>query len=120
MWAGTETATEWMGYMNGAVQAGQRAANEVIQASSQTVRNDNTFTNSQNFYTATPTQGFYWTTATNNPFPTPPQFINSQTGGNSAQNSTNVINSFLNMATQFLKDLTDQLEANSNQNAGGR
>ena len=30
-WAGTETATEWMGYMEGALQAGQRAANEVIR-----------------------------------------------------------------------------------------
>lgn len=29
-WAGTETATEWRGYMNGAVQAGQRAASEVL------------------------------------------------------------------------------------------
>ncbi|MBO0769590.1 MAG: flavin monoamine oxidase family protein [Solirubrobacterales bacterium] len=31
-WAGTETATVWMGYMSGGVQAGQRAASEVIQA----------------------------------------------------------------------------------------
>lgn len=30
VWAGTETATEWAGFMNGAVQAGQRAAKEVI------------------------------------------------------------------------------------------
>uniref|UniRef100_A0A914V2G5 Amine oxidase n=1 Tax=Plectus sambesii TaxID=2011161 RepID=A0A914V2G5_9BILA len=29
-WAGTETATEWSGYMSGAVQAGHRAAREVI------------------------------------------------------------------------------------------
>nr|CAD7259331.1 unnamed protein product [Timema shepardi] len=29
-WAGTETATQWCGYMNGAVQAGQRAAIEVM------------------------------------------------------------------------------------------
>ena len=29
-WAGTETATEWRGYMSGAVQAGQRAASEVL------------------------------------------------------------------------------------------
>lgn len=29
-WAGTESATEWRGYMDGAVQAGQRAANEVL------------------------------------------------------------------------------------------
>jgi monoamine oxidase len=28
-WAGTETATEWMGYLDGAIQAGQRAADEV-------------------------------------------------------------------------------------------
>jgi monoamine oxidase len=30
-WAGTETATEWIGYMEGAVQSGQRAAQEVIR-----------------------------------------------------------------------------------------
>lgn len=29
-WAGTETATEWTGYMEGAVDAGHRAADEVI------------------------------------------------------------------------------------------
>lgn len=29
-WAGTETATKWCGYMSGAVQAGQRAALEVL------------------------------------------------------------------------------------------
>ncbi|XP_023193750.1 probable flavin-containing monoamine oxidase A [Xiphophorus maculatus] len=29
-WAGTETATRWCGYMSGAVQAGQRAALEVL------------------------------------------------------------------------------------------
>jgi monoamine oxidase len=29
-WAGTETATEWHGYMEGAVRAGERAANEVV------------------------------------------------------------------------------------------
>jgi monoamine oxidase len=28
-WAGTETATEWMGYLEGAIQSGQRAADEV-------------------------------------------------------------------------------------------
>ena len=28
-WAGTDTATEWNGYMEGAVQAGERAAAEV-------------------------------------------------------------------------------------------
>jgi len=31
-WAGTETATRWAGYMDGAVQSGQRAAREVIAA----------------------------------------------------------------------------------------
>eukprot|EP01087_Luapelamoeba_hula_P012377 TRINITY_DN3448_c0_g1_i1.p1 TRINITY_DN3448_c0_g1~~TRINITY_DN3448_c0_g1_i1.p1 ORF type:complete len:320 (+),score=56.26 TRINITY_DN3448_c0_g1_i1:635-1594(+) len=30
-WAGTETATEWMGYMEGALQSGARAAKEIIQ-----------------------------------------------------------------------------------------
>jgi monoamine oxidase len=29
-WAGTETASEWMGYFDGAIQAGQRAAAEVL------------------------------------------------------------------------------------------
>jgi monoamine oxidase len=29
-WAGTETATQWTGYMDGAVQAGKRAASEVL------------------------------------------------------------------------------------------
>jgi len=29
-WAGTETATVWVGYMDGAVQYGQRAASEVL------------------------------------------------------------------------------------------
>jgi len=29
-WAGTETATEWSGYMDGAVQSGERAAAEVL------------------------------------------------------------------------------------------
>jgi monoamine oxidase len=29
-WAGTETATEWHGYMDGAVQSGQRVAKEVL------------------------------------------------------------------------------------------
>jgi monoamine oxidase len=32
-WAGTETATVWTSYMEGAVQSGQRAANEVLAAS---------------------------------------------------------------------------------------
>lgn len=31
-WAGTETATVWNGYMDGAVQSGERAANEVLAA----------------------------------------------------------------------------------------
>lgn len=29
-WAGTETATVWMGYMEGAVRAGERAAQEIV------------------------------------------------------------------------------------------
>jgi monoamine oxidase len=31
-WAGTETATHWSGYMDGAVQSGKRAATEVLEA----------------------------------------------------------------------------------------
>jgi monoamine oxidase len=31
-WAGTETATEWNGYIDGAIQAGERAADEVIRS----------------------------------------------------------------------------------------
>jgi monoamine oxidase len=31
-WAGTETATVWSGYMDGAVSSGQRAAAEVLAA----------------------------------------------------------------------------------------
>jgi monoamine oxidase len=31
-WAGTETATRWMGYMDGAIQSGKRAAAEVLRA----------------------------------------------------------------------------------------
>jgi monoamine oxidase len=31
-WAGTETATHWSGYMDGAVESGQRAAGEVQKA----------------------------------------------------------------------------------------
>jgi monoamine oxidase len=31
-WAGTETATEWNGYMEGALQAGERAAHEALAA----------------------------------------------------------------------------------------
>ena len=30
--AGTETATEWSGYMEGAVQAGERAARQILHA----------------------------------------------------------------------------------------
>jgi monoamine oxidase len=30
-WAGTETATQWAGYIEGALQAGERAAQEVLQ-----------------------------------------------------------------------------------------
>jgi len=30
-WAGTETATRWVGYMDGALDAGERAANEVVK-----------------------------------------------------------------------------------------
>jgi monoamine oxidase len=30
-WAGTETATRWMGYFDGAVQSGKRAAAEVLR-----------------------------------------------------------------------------------------
>ena len=29
-WAGTETATEWAGYMDGAIDSGLRAAGEVL------------------------------------------------------------------------------------------
>ena len=31
-WAGTETATRWMGYFDGAIQSGKRAAGEVLAA----------------------------------------------------------------------------------------
>jgi monoamine oxidase len=31
-WAGTETATRWMGYMDGAIQSGRRAAAEAMRA----------------------------------------------------------------------------------------
>lgn len=30
-WAGTETATEWRGYLEGAIEAGQRAAGQVLE-----------------------------------------------------------------------------------------
>jgi len=29
-WAGTETATEWSGYVEGALESGDRAAREVL------------------------------------------------------------------------------------------
>jgi len=35
-WAGTETSTEFFGLMEGAIRSGQRAADEVLQTSSQT------------------------------------------------------------------------------------
>jgi monoamine oxidase len=28
-WAGTETAVRWMGYMDGALESGERVANEI-------------------------------------------------------------------------------------------
>ncbi|WP_205745933.1 FAD-dependent oxidoreductase [Egibacter rhizosphaerae] len=31
-WAGSETATSWFGYMDGAVSSGERAAAEVLGA----------------------------------------------------------------------------------------
>jgi monoamine oxidase len=31
-WAGTETATRWAGYMDGALQSGERAATEVLES----------------------------------------------------------------------------------------
>jgi monoamine oxidase len=31
-WAGTETATRWMGYLDGAIQSGKRAAAEVLRS----------------------------------------------------------------------------------------
>jgi monoamine oxidase len=31
-WAGTETATRWNGYIDGALQSGERAAREVLAA----------------------------------------------------------------------------------------
>jgi len=30
-WAGTETATHWMGYIDGAIQSGERAAEEILK-----------------------------------------------------------------------------------------
>ena len=29
-WAGTETASKWMGYVDGAIRSGERAAQEVL------------------------------------------------------------------------------------------
>jgi len=37
-WAGTETATVWNGYMDGAVQSGERAAAEVLSADGSTLQ----------------------------------------------------------------------------------
>lgn len=37
--AGTETATEWSGYMEGAVQAGERASREVLLRSKMFTKN---------------------------------------------------------------------------------
>ena len=31
-WAGTETATRWAGYFEGALQSGERAAREILAA----------------------------------------------------------------------------------------
>lgn len=31
-WAGTETATQWLGYIDGAIESGERAATEVLEA----------------------------------------------------------------------------------------
>ena len=30
-WAGSETAREWFGYMEGAIESGERAAGEVLE-----------------------------------------------------------------------------------------
>ncbi|XP_059765919.1 amine oxidase [flavin-containing] A [Balaenoptera ricei] len=38
--AGTETATQWSGYMEGAVEAGERAAREVLNALGKVAKND--------------------------------------------------------------------------------
>ena len=37
-WAGTETATRWMGYFDGAIQSGRRAAGEVTAAAGHMLR----------------------------------------------------------------------------------
>jgi monoamine oxidase len=31
-WAGTETANQWSGYIEGAIESGQRVAREVLEA----------------------------------------------------------------------------------------
>ena len=36
-WAGTETSQVWTGYMEGAVQSGQRAAREVVRLNSYSI-----------------------------------------------------------------------------------
>jgi len=38
--AGTETATQWSGYMNGAVEAGERAAREILHSMGKIHSND--------------------------------------------------------------------------------
>lgn len=38
--AGTETATQWSGYMEGAVEAGERAAREVLNALGKVAKKD--------------------------------------------------------------------------------
>jgi len=35
-WAGTESATRWLGYMDGAIESGERAANEVLDSNART------------------------------------------------------------------------------------
>jgi monoamine oxidase len=30
-WAGTETSTKWMGYIDGAIRSGDRAAEEILK-----------------------------------------------------------------------------------------
>uniref|UniRef100_A0A914VWL7 Amine oxidase n=1 Tax=Plectus sambesii TaxID=2011161 RepID=A0A914VWL7_9BILA len=144
MWAGTETSTEWMGFMTGAVQAGQRAANEVVMQSSQIIRNDNVISNNQNIPTTTP--GLYWTTQTisynnglngngqttgignvnsGNPFPTPLQNFPPMTDQNLASSTTGpsggqgFLSSVLDFFAGLLKAVTDQLETPTNQPTTG-
>lgn len=38
--AGTETATQWSGYMEGAVEAGERAAREILNALGKVAKKD--------------------------------------------------------------------------------